>query len=126
MRISDWSSDVCSSDLGDKVAIAVNGSGLVVAKSAFLMSKKGPALKAPKAKIFAVLKEAEADAAAVEGALKPGAEVRSADGAAVIGKVKAMAPQGAVLTSAEERRVGKECVSKCSARWVHYNHNKKQ
>src|SRR3546814_10828154 len=30
---------------GDKVAIAVNGSGLVVAKSAFLMSKKGPALR---------------------------------------------------------------------------------
>src|SRR3546814_5656633 len=123
MRISDWSSDVCSSDLaqaqaqaqdaarsatlvpgtkvydqdgqeigqivkveGDKVAIAVNGSGLVVAKSAFLMSKKGPALKAPKAKIFAVLKEAEADAAAVEGALKPGAEVRSADGAGEIGR----------------------------------------
>ena len=84
---------------GDKVAVAVNGSGLVVSKSAFLMTKKGPALKAPKAKIFAVLKEAEADAAAVEGALKPGAEVRSADGAAVLGKVKAMAPQGAVLTT---------------------------
>ena len=84
---------------GDKIAIAVNGSGLVVSKSAFLMTKKGPALKAPKAKIFAVLKEAEADAAAVEGALKPGAEVRSADGAAVLGKVKAMAPQGAVLTT---------------------------
>src|SRR3546814_15017403 len=94
MRISDWSSDVCSSDLGDKVAVAVNGSGLVVSKSAFLMTKKGPALKAPKAKIFAVLKEAEADAAAVEGALKPGAEVRSANGAAVLGKVKAVAQIG--------------------------------
>src|SRR3546814_14307829 len=65
------------------------------------MSKKGPALKAPKAKIFAGLKEAEADAAAVEGALKPGAEVLSADGAGVIGKVKAMTPQGAVLTTGE-------------------------
>ena len=86
---------------GDRVAVAVNGSGLVVSKGAFLMTGKGPALKAPKAKIFAVLKEAEADAAAVDGALKPGAEVRSADGAAVLGKVKAMAPQGAVLTTRE-------------------------
>src|SRR3546814_8490689 len=56
------------------------------------MTKKGPALKAPKAKIFAVLKEAEADAAAVEGALKPGAEVRSADGAADIEAEFAAAP----------------------------------
>src|SRR3546814_7668466 len=85
MRISDWSSDVCSSDLvgqivkvaGDKVAVAIDGNGLVVPKAAFLKGKKGPALKAPKAKILAVLKEAEADAAAVDGALKPGAEVRS-------------------------------------------------
>src|SRR3546814_19468874 len=52
---------------GDKVAIAVNGSGLVLAQSAFLMTKKGPARKAPKTQIFAVLKEAEADAAEVEG-----------------------------------------------------------
>src|SRR3546814_18242209 len=65
------------------------------------MSKKGPALKAPKAKIFAVLKEAEADAAADEGSLKPGAEARSADGAGVIGKVTALTPHCAVLTTGE-------------------------
>lgn len=86
---------------GDRIAVAINGSGLVVSKNAFSMTKKGPALKAPKAKILAVLKEAEADAAAVDGALKPGAEVRSADGAAVLAKVKAIAPQGAVLTTPE-------------------------
>ncbi|MBB6425225.1 hypothetical protein [Sphingopyxis sp. JAI128] len=86
---------------GDKVAVAVGGSGLVVSKSDFLKTAKGPALKAPKEKILAVLKEAEADAAAVDGALKPGAEVRSADGAAILGTVKAVAPQGAVLTTGE-------------------------
>lgn len=84
---------------GDKVAVAIDGSGLVVPKNAFLQTEKGPALKAPKEKILAVLKEAEADAAAVDGALKPGAEVRSADGAAILGTVKAMAPQGAVLAT---------------------------
>src|SRR3546814_11887894 len=42
---------------GDKVAVAIDGNGLVVPKAAFLKGKKGPALKAPKAKIFAVRKE---------------------------------------------------------------------
>ncbi|WP_428680832.1 hypothetical protein [Sphingopyxis sp.] len=86
---------------GDRVAVSIDGNGLVVPKNAFVKSSKGPALKAPKAKIVAVLRQAEADAAAVDGALKPGAEVRSADGAAVLGRVMAMAPQGAVLTTSE-------------------------
>lgn len=86
---------------GDKIAVSIDGNGLVVPRNAFVKGAKGPALKAPKAKIVAVLKQAEADAAAVDGALKPGAEVRSADGAAVLGKITAMAPQGAVLTTRE-------------------------
>lgn len=86
---------------GDRVAVSIGGSGLVVPKDAFVKTGKGPALKASKAKILAVLKEAEADAAAVDGVLKPGAEVRSADGTAVLGTVKAMAPQGAVLATKE-------------------------
>jgi len=83
----------------DRVAVVIDGNGLVVPKDAFVKSSKGPALRAPKAKILAVLKEAETDAAAVDGALKPGADVYSADGAAVLGKVKALAPQGAVLAT---------------------------
>ena len=86
---------------GDKVAVAIDGNGLVVPKDAFVSSKKGPALQAPKAKILAVLKEAEADAKAVDSALKPGAEVRSADGAAVLGKISEIAPQGAVLATSQ-------------------------
>lgn len=85
----------------DRVAVVIDGNGLVVPKDAFVKGAKGPALQAPKAKILAVLKEAESDAAAVDGALKPGADVYSADGAAVLGKVKTIAPQGAVLTTSE-------------------------
>src|SRR3546814_6392127 len=33
---------------GDKVAVAIDGNGLVVPKDAFMKGKKGPALKAPK------------------------------------------------------------------------------
>lgn len=86
---------------GDRVAVSIDGNGLVVPKNAFVKSAKGPALKAPKAKIVAVLRQAEADATAVDGALKPGAEVRSADGAAVLGKVTSIAAQGAVLSTKE-------------------------
>jgi preprotein translocase subunit YajC len=86
---------------GDRIAVAIDGNGLVVPKDAFIKTSKGPALKASKAKILAVLKEAETDAVAVNGALRPGAEVRSADGAAIVGKVKAKTPQGAVLTTPE-------------------------
>src|SRR3546814_20457328 len=39
---------------GDKVAIEVNGSGRVVAQSAFLMTTQGPAAKAPKTTIVRV------------------------------------------------------------------------
>jgi preprotein translocase subunit YajC len=86
---------------GDKVAVAIDGNGLVVPRDAFIQTDKGPALKATKAKILAVLNEAERDAAAVEAALKVGAEVRSADGAAVLGKIKALTPQGAVMSTGE-------------------------
>jgi hypothetical protein len=84
---------------GDKIAVAIDGNGLVVPRDAFVQTDKGPALKATKAKILAVLNEAERDAEAVEAALKVGAEVRSADGAAVLGKVKAVTPQGAVMST---------------------------
>ncbi|ALJ15999.1 hypothetical protein ATM17_24805 [Sphingopyxis macrogoltabida] len=85
--------------VGDRIAVGIGASGLVVPKDAFVTTPKGPALKASKDKIVAVLKQAEADAAAVDGALKPGAEVRSADGAAVLATVKSIAPQGAVLAT---------------------------
>lgn len=86
---------------GDKVAVAIDGNGLVVPKDAFLKTEKGVALKAPKEKILAVLREAEADAAAVDGVLKPGADVHSAEGTTVLAKVQSLVPQGAVLTTSE-------------------------
>src|SRR3546814_13265244 len=61
---------------GDKVAVAIDGNGLVVPKAAFLQGKKGPALKALKAKLLAVLKDAEAHAASGEGGLHHGGERR--------------------------------------------------
>lgn len=86
---------------GDRVAVSIDGNGLGVPRQAFVKGSKGPTLQATKAKILAVLRQAEANAAAVNSALKPGAAVRSADGAVVLGKVASIAPQGAVLTTSE-------------------------
>src|SRR3546814_10283274 len=77
MRISDWSSDVCSSDLGDH-------------RHALL----------------------PADLDGVE----QGGELRHADAGH-----HARGADGARPDRSEERRVGKECVSKCSSRWSPYH-----
>src|SRR3546814_16893839 len=100
MRISDWSSDVCSSDLAavqqrDPVVVAVALGG------GDLPAVVGHAR-------IGVVTALEADpgrAAAAGGHL---VDLRLA--AAVGGEVRS-----------EERRVGKECVSTCRSRWSTYH-----
>src|SRR3546814_6781986 len=90
MRISDWSSDVCSSDLY---------------KARF---KVDPGVYAPYAydgawNMITAMKEA--------GSAKP---------EAYLPKLAALQRTGATSQRSEERSVGKECVSKCSSRWSTY------
>src|SRR3546814_18469096 len=109
MRISDWSSDVCSSDLvrerraghallfalvertkaGDKICLNREG------------GKQGLAETMDRL-------DAEAAAAGVENAGKKGA------GAFLRFRPMILAQRS------EERRVGKECVSTCRSRWSPY------
>src|SRR3546814_18361000 len=94
MRISDWSSDVCSSDLAVVQAFA------------------GPAedevLPARAEQRHGLPGGAAADAVEDHGG-RPPAQV-GAD---------LLRPVG-VLVRSEERRVGKECVSPCRSRWSPY------
>src|SRR3546814_10729356 len=89
MRISDWSSDVCSSDLlnpGDKIGlIGANGAG--------------------KSSLFAMLRgELHADQGSIDFPSK--------------WQVAYVAQETPPLERrSEERRVGKECVSTCRSRW---------
>src|SRR3546814_15478071 len=95
MRISDWSSDVCSSDLfGVRIAfVHAVGNGAIVVQ---------------RRKNVADLVQHVIDAHDVqEGFLLAG--TRS------VGQVRS-----------EERRVGKECVSTCRARWSPYHNKKKE
>src|SRR3546814_5782717 len=83
MRISDWSSDVCSSDL----------------------PKPGVVFK----DITPLLADHDGFTAVVEALAAAG---RDADGNVVIDKVVGMEARGFMFAArSEERRVGKECVS---------------
>src|SRR3546814_14090799 len=100
MRISDWSSDVCSSDLLMRALGMVQGA----------------------AKDFQGYANAEfekrEDQNAAQGALDglqvkadPEKETES------FAYRKALSPGRVPKESSEERRVGKECVSTCRSRW---------
>src|SRR3546814_14660022 len=99
MRISDWSSDVCSSDLVHSALRlqaaplpAISGMGIAIA-AALLVRYEALAIAGTTA--IGVLAYAEASRRAAPGRLKH-------------------------RTRSEERRVGKECVSTCRYRWSPY------
>src|SRR3546814_12281661 len=98
MRISDWSSDVCSSDLLRIALELVDVAGLV------------------KGSDFKVFTEwADADGGRVAALRIPG-------GASLSRKqVDEYAAHAAKFGRSEERRVGKECVSTCRSRWSPYH-----
>src|SRR3546814_15544737 len=104
MRISDWSSDVCSSDLLK------------------ISAKRGFASISPGNAVAALGQPCQHPALA--------GQVRGADGdegAAVAQQRQDAGGHDAVAVvdqRSEERRVGKECVSTCRSRWSPYNQKK--
>src|SRR3546814_20621914 len=104
MRISDWSSDVCSSDLGTDTAANQEEANAKFAAD-----------------------QAEVDARAEQGAAQVEAERIRREGKAQRAKaVAAAAASGVDVNSrSEERRVGKACVSTCRSRWAQYPSNTK-
>src|SRR3546814_19188083 len=97
MRISDWSSDVCSSDLEAEFGTSSR-------------RRAGPAEEGP-------------DAAAQPGAsLAEGGRGLDPGGAAARqpARPRSAEPRLSPVRS-EESRVGKECVSTCRSRWSPYH-----
>src|SRR3546814_14697850 len=98
MRISDWSSDVCSSDLAKKERCAVCWSQRLTAEPCMRAWDGSCILPTPRPSFQRF------DAARyILGATKRAPNNRS-----------------------EERRVGKECVSTCRSRWSPYHSKKKK
>src|SRR3546814_20240424 len=111
MRISDWSSDVCSSDLsGDDLLGRLQGVG-----AGALEDRKGDRRLAVQVAVGDVLARAELDARDILQADQPPVLARLHDYRAEL-----VWRREAALRS-EERRVGKECVSTCRYRWSPYH-----
>src|SRR3546814_19038015 len=97
MRISDWSSDVCSSDLSifSSIGHVLTGAGQSLLCQAVRMERiQGVLVSLLHTQAAAIVKRVPED---------PSRSFRS-----------------------EERRVGKECVSTCRSRWSPYHQKKKQ
>src|SRR3546814_13669838 len=109
MRISDWSSDVCSSDLRDDGSSAFkDATGAEVISHFFGQSSFSSAVVADEKSLVQV------DAAYDLSVLAPlGCGIQTGAGAVFnFSKIK---------PRSEERRVGKECVSTCRSRWSAYH-----
>src|SRR3546814_11957849 len=108
MRISDWSSDVCSSDLSNAALVIevrerADGAPGFRHRQCYLGRDRQLMLgRIGKAAVTEV------------GALQPG---RRGDEVNVILII-------CLEIRSEERRVGKECVSTCRSRWSPYHKNK--
>src|SRR3546814_9748550 len=95
MRISDWSSDVCSSDLGQRIVeITFTGVGSVAVERTLRI----------------IGRRAEAEVDALAGVV----------GTQIVGREVAARRRRIERLRSEERRVGKECVSTCRSRWSPY------
>src|SRR3546814_4386805 len=115
MRISDWSSDVCSSDL-DEVIQADRDA----AADLYLDLRGEPLRDHERMRGSDMVKGLYDDSEEIQAfrnhRLQSTAELR-----AKLGRVSA----GAYASRSEERRVGKECVSTCRSRWAPYHEKKK-
>src|SRR3546814_16888690 len=120
MRISDWSSDVCSSDLADRPAegLGAAGEGLAVEALAdrSVVAFSGKHVAALPGEALAVLEPAQildgADRDVAVGADAPA----PAGGEVGLGREEAVAGVGLRPRRSEEGRVGKAGVSTCSSR----------
>src|SRR3546814_20388832 len=101
MRISDWSSDVCSSDLGGQAAVVALGRLAIDHQAEALLEGQG--LAVGQGELFG------------EGLGHAG---EPAGGEAFVG---VMDEHAVISWRSEERRVGYECVSTCSDRWAPHN-----
>src|SRR3546814_16778321 len=112
MRISDWSSDVCSSDLrGDRRIVRATSVTTVSNIWNGALRRKAPCSKGA---LRTPLPESTANTA------KAITLAHSASGKFT----EAHRQHPNANSRSEERRVGKECVSTCRSRWSPYHSNK--
>src|SRR3546814_14460916 len=121
MRISDWSSDVCSSDLtGTDAAVdqlaaqlddeAAEDGGIDMGRDLDIAADAGLEVRGELFQLRGAQRVRARDRGGRLAAVRGGARVIGADHRAKIGKART-----------EARRVGEECVSTCRVRWSPYH-----
>src|SRR3546814_11233650 len=142
MRISDWSSDVCSSDLLGATGMLGNATVRVIAEDGahdvVAVSRSGGAAKLFPTDVRVPFR-AGFDAENPESLVELFARHRPDVLVNCVGVVKPLASAGRVLAAvpinallphrlarSEERRVGTECVRTCRSRWPPYHKKKKK
>src|SRR3546814_14232387 len=110
MRISDWSSDVCSSDL---IAFIKTGDRAVVKVTAYDFSIYGG--------LTGTVQQVSADSVYDEATREAYFTVVVETDRAWPGSGAHKLPITPGMVRSEERRVGKECVSQCRSRWSQYH-----
>src|SRR3546814_17006357 len=132
MRISDWSSDVCSSDLAasgggaNHMRELLKGMGVVHAAVADELATPASAILDIDRKVAATIREdvpSEFFGAPLAGGLIPWIDAQLDNGQSKE-EWKGQAEVNKILRS-EERSVGKECVSTCRSRWSTCHKKKK-
>src|SRR3546814_14798799 len=150
MRISDWSADVCSSDLDEILQAMVadtalgrayvnNGGDIAVHLAPGESLRAGVVCNPehPHGDAIAVLHAAQpARGIATSGWRGRSFSLGIADAVTVLAANAAMADAAATMIAnaddvdyrprSEDRRVGKECVSACRYRWSTHNKKKKK
>src|SRR3546814_13682949 len=107
MRISDWSSDVCSSDLGIGGVIGGNSS----TERALAIALDAAAQEGFRTRMFG------GEDMARLPLYNPRATMRTDDERAFVDAVRDASALIIASPRSEERRVGKACVSTCRTRW---------
>src|SRR3546814_20744988 len=108
MRISDWSSDVCSSDLELRARGNPFGTVRVIGSTAERLEGRAMNADDMKVETFACVFDAIADTPEEATELRTRADLMRG----IPARVKSWD-----VPRSEERRVGKECVSTCGSRW---------
>src|SRR3546814_14323456 len=111
MRISDWSSDVCSSDLPPTSAT----NSLTFLDSSFANGLTIPSINLIVAVLFCFLYSTLSYKEEGGSKYKRSQTIQSKR-KLIMNKTNTYA-----ISRSEERRVGKECVSTCRSRWSPYN-----
>src|SRR3546814_1425253 len=96
MRISDWSSDVCSSDLAIEAPADAASLLLATDEIALLLHRMEHRIERARTQLVAMVRELLDDPRTINRLVR-------------------------CVQRSDERRVGKECVSTCRSRWSPYH-----